>query len=398
MLPTMPRVIDAGAAELSALLEERVLQRLGEAGGWLPFDRYMAMALYEPGLGYYARGAAIFGALPGGPAGAADAGQGSDFVTAPELSPLFGAALARQVAEVMRLAGVHEVIEFGAGSGALAGQLLDALGGLGVPVRRYTIVELSGALRARQQRRLARFGAQVQWVDVWPPDASGGRVPVEAVVLGNEVLDAMPVKLLHWDGQAWFERGVVAAPPGTGRALAFGDRPTALRPPRAGAAWPGAVVEIHPQAAAFVATLAERLDRGAVFLVDYGFPEAEYYHPQRHQGTLMCHRAHRSDTDTLAEPGSKDITAHVDFTAIALAAQEAGAEVVGYTSQARFLLNCGLLQLLQGADAPTTAAAQKLVTEHEMGELFKVLAFARGVPFPAAGPLGFTAGDRTHTL
>lgn len=394
----MPRVIDAGAAELSALLEERVLQRLGEAGGWLPFDRYMAMALYEPGLGYYARGAPIFGALPGRAAGAAGAGQGSDFVTAPELSPYFGAALARQVAEVMRLAGVREVIEFGAGSGALAEQVLDALYGLGVPVQRYVIVELTGALRARQQRRLARFGAQVQWLDAWPPDPPSGRAAVEAVVLGNEVLDAMPVKLLHWDGQAWHERGVVPAPPGAGRALAFGDRPTSLRPPRAADALPGAVVEVHAQAAAFVATLAERLDRGAAFLVDYGFPEAEYYHPQRHQGTLMCHRAHRADTDVLAEPGSKDITAHVDFTAVALAAQEAGAEVVGYTSQARFLLNCGLLQLLQGADAPATAAAQKLLTEHEMGELFKVLAFARGVPFPAAGPLGFTAGDRTHML
>ncbi|MBI5721805.1 MAG: SAM-dependent methyltransferase [Burkholderiales bacterium] len=381
------------------------------------------MALYEPGLGYYARGAPIFGARPDG-----GVGGGSDFVTAPEMSPLFGAALARQVAEVLRLGQLDEVVEFGAGSGALAEQVLQALQAAGVPLRRYAIVELTGALRARQQARLARFGAQVQWLDSWPAEGSEGAggmggvggmggaggaggadearraasaCGLEAVVIGNEVLDAMPVKLLHWDGREWFERGVVAAMSGGARRLAFGDRPTSLRPPRAEDALPGAVLEVHAQAAAFMATLASRLARGAAFFIDYGFPEREYYHPQRHQGTLMCHRAHRSLPDAgevLAEPGSKDITAHVDFTAMALAAQDAGAEVVGYTTQARFLVNCGLLDLLRGADARTIAAAQKLITEHEMGELFKVLALARGVPFPAAGPLGFVAGDRTHML
>jgi SAM-dependent MidA family methyltransferase len=394
----MPRVDETGAAELSALLEKRVLHSLGEAGGWLPFDRYMAMALYEPGLGYYARGTPIFGMRAGG-------AGGSDFVTAPEMSPLFGAALARQVAEVLRLGDLHEVIEFGAGSGALAEQLLDGLRRAGAPPRRYAIVELTGALRERQQERLARFGAQVQWLDAWPEAseglAAGAAAGLQAVVVGNEVLDAMPVKLLHWDGCQWFERGVVAAPPGAARRLAFGDRPTTLRPPRADRALPGAVLEIHPQGAAFIATLASRLSRGAAFFIDYGFPEAEYYHPQRHQGTLMGHRAHRSHAhadDLLAEPGGMDITAHVDFTAMALAAQDAGAEVVGYTTQARFLLNCGLLELLEGADAPAVAAAQKLLTEHEMGELFKVLAFARGLTLPAAGLLGFVAGDRTHML
>jgi SAM-dependent MidA family methyltransferase len=391
----MPRVDDIGAAELSALLERRVLSALDEAGGWLPFDRYMAMALYEPGLGYYARGAPIFGLAPAGPGG------GSDFVTAPEMSPLFGAALANQVAEVLRLGPLDQVIEFGAGSGALAEQVLDALREAGVPLRRYSIVELTGALRARQQARLARFGPQVQWLDTWPVRGPDGPEAVEAVVIGNEVLDAMPVKLLHRDDSGWFERGVVAAPPGAPRRLAFGDRPTSLRPPRADEALPGAVLEIHPQATAFVATVAARLTRGAAFFIDYGFPEAEYYHRQRHQGTLMCHRAHRSfsgASDALDEPGLRDITSHVDFTAIALAAQEAGAEVVGYTSQARFLVNCGLLGLLEGADPRTVAPAQKLLAEHEMGELFKVLAFARRVPFPAEGPLGFVTGDRTHML
>ena len=159
---------------------------------------------------------------------------------------------------------------------------------------------------------------------------------------------------------------------------------------------PGTVTEIHPQSEAWVRTLAESLHRGAAILVDYGFPEAEYYHPQRSGGTLMCHRAHRADADPLADIGSKDITAHVNFSAIALAAQDAGFDVAGYATQARFLINCGLLELLQGADVRTAAAAQKLLAEHEMGELFKVLMLARGMP--GFEPLGFTAGDRSHTL
>ena len=216
---------------------------------------------------------------------------------------------------------------------------------------------------------------------------------MHGVVVGNEVLDAMPVQLLHFDGTQWLERGVVEQ----AGALAFGDRPTALRPPLDEPApfAPGYVTEIHPQAEAFVATIADRLTRGAAFFIDYGFPAAEYYHPQRSGGTLMCHRAHRADGDALADPGEKDITAHVNFTGIALAGQDAGLEVLGYATQARFLMNCGLLALLQGADLRTTANAQKLLTEHEMGELFKVIGFAKGCTFDA---LGFSAGDRTHTL
>jgi SAM-dependent MidA family methyltransferase len=205
------------------------------------------------------------------------------------------------------------------------------------------------------------------------------------------VLDAMPVQLLHWDGAQWFERGVATAH----GSLAWADRPTALHPPADGPFVPGTVTEIHPQAEAFVRTLAERLVCGAAFFIDYGFPESEYYHPQRSGGTLMCHRAHQSDTDPLVDVGEKDITAHVNFSAIALAAQDAGMDVLGYTSQARFLLNCGLPELLQGADVRTLAHAQKLITEHEMGELFKVLALGRGI---ALDPLGFAAGDRMHTL
>jgi SAM-dependent MidA family methyltransferase len=158
------------------------------------------------------------------------------------------------------------------------------------------------------------------------------------------------------------------------------------------------VTEIHPQAEAFVRTLADRLRRGAAFLLDYGFPEAEYYHPQRAMGTLICHRAHRSDHEPLADPGEKDITAHVNFTGIALAAQDAGMDVLGYTSQGRFLLNCGLLDLAAHADTRENAMMQKLVNEHEMGELFKVIALAPGGSGAGWVPLGFTAGDRTHRL
>jgi SAM-dependent MidA family methyltransferase len=364
-----------GAESLSARLIERLHTAIAAEGGWLAFDRFMAIALYEPGLGYYTRGTPVFGTLPGAGAG------GSDFVTAPEMSACFGHALARQVAQALEATGTREVLEFGAGSGALAEQLLEALGGA---VERYTIVEVSGTLRARQAARLARHAPRVQWLSAWPDS-------IEAVVVGNEVLDAMPVQLLHFDGRHWLERGVVLHE----GALAFGDRATALRPPGAHGFVPGTVTEIHPQAEAFVRSLAERLHRGAAFFIDYGFPEAEYYHPQRSGGTLMCHRAHLADTNPLVDVGSKDITAHVNFSAIALTGQDAGLQVLGYTSQARFLLNCGLPALLQHADIRARAMAQKLITEHEMGELFKVLGFAKGADF---GALGFAAGDRSHTL
>jgi SAM-dependent MidA family methyltransferase len=211
------------------------------------------------------------------------------------------------------------------------------------------------------------------------------------VVLGNEVLDAMPVQLLAFDGRQWHERGVVRR---AGR-LAFEDRPTTLRPPLDAPFVPGTVTEVHPQAEAFMATLAQHLQRGAAFFIDYGFPEAEYYLPQRRSGTLMCHRAHRADDDPLADPGAKDITAHVNFTGVALAAQDAGLDVIGYATQGRFLLNCGIAALMAQADVRERSAALKLVNEHEMGELFKVLALARGCDF---APLGFAAGDRSHSL
>ena len=369
----------APSSPLSQALFAHIAEGITRDGGWWPFDRYMAAALYTPGLGYYARDSRQFGLMPA---------SGSDFVTAPELSPLFGRALARQVAQALVACEADEVWEFGAGSGALAQQLITELSALGQPLRRYTIVDLSGSLRARQQERLATEGDRVRWVDELPAQIHG-------VVVGNEVLDAMPVQLLHGGDAGWAERGVALA---AGR-FTWQDRPTPLRPPVDQAWMPGSTVEVHPQAEAFIRTLAERLQRGAAFFIDYGFPEAEYYHPQRSDGTLVCHRAHQVDSDPLAEPGDKDITAHVNFTGIALAAQEAGLEVLGYTSQARFLFNCGLAGLLAEADLRERAHAQKLVTEHEMGELFKVIGLARGCGEALAlQAIGFSQGDRSHTL
>ena len=358
-------------------LEARIFQAVHDAGGWLGFDGFMDRALYTPHLGYYASDLRKFGLMP--------AIGGSDFVTAPEMSPRFGQALARQVSQALSATGTTEVWEFGAGSGALAEQVLQALPQL----ERYTIVDISGSLRQRQQDRLKALGPlanKVQWAGELPEKFKG-------VVLGNELLDAMPVKLLARLGGVWHERGV-ALHEGL---FTYADQPTDLRPPFEVPGMHDYITEVHPQAEGFVATLADRLQAGAVFLLDYGFPEHEYYHPQRSMGTVMCHRAHLADTDALADVGHKDITAHVNFTSIALAGQEAGLQVLGYTSQGRFLLNCGLLDGMHNAPIAERAMVQKLVNEHEMGELFKVIAFG-----PAGGPvwspLGFSQGDRTHTL
>ncbi len=377
------------AHSLTNALAHRISQTLLEAGGWLGFDVFMTQALYTPGLGYYAHGSTKFGALPYTVQDGVRT-AGSDFVTAPEITPLFGWTLAHQVAQALEVTNTHEVWEFGAGSGALALQILQALQAQGKPLPRYTIVDISGSLRARQQATLAAFAEQVCWVDALPDQ-------LQAVVLGNEVLDAMPVQLLARVNGVWHERGVVlGAPDNSGTpTFAWADRPTDLRPPLPIDGPHDYLTEIHPQGESFVRTLGSKLLRGAVFLIDYGFPAAEYYHPQRHMGTVMCHQAHQADTDPLARVGQKDITAHVNFTGVALAGNEADLGVLGYCNQGRFLMNCGLLQHIEAADLPTRVMAQKLVMEHEMGELFKVIGFYKGDPWQA---LGFAHGDKTHTL
>ena len=385
-------------------LADLIAHEIRERGGWMRFERFMELALYAPGLGYYSGGRRVIGAGPQ---------DGSDFVTAPELTPLFGKVLAAQLRQALDATGTNEVWEFGAGTGALAEQLL---GELGERLRRYTIVDLSGTLRDRQHQRLQKEHPELVHKVIWAdslPDT------MEGVIVGNEVLDAMPVHLMSWDGERWMERGVGLAgadspadakPEGsmdTAPRFMWLDRPApeGVRPPteRADNEYvPGTVTETHGQAEAFVTTLAERMTRGAAFFLDYGFPEAEYYHPQRTGGTLMCHHLHQSDPDPLVKVGEKDITSHVNFTGIALAGQEANWEVLGYTSQGRFLTNCGLGEALAQTGQASTAdqlkaraAMQMLLAEHEMGELFKVIGFVKGPWFEA---IGFAHGDRTHTL
>ena len=397
-------------------LQQAITACMQAADGWLPFDDFMQAALYTPGLGYYAHGSTKLGSLPARVAADGTAQPGSDFVTAPELSGVFGQCLGAQVAQALQATGTQCVYEFGAGSGAMALQICAHLDHIGLAFTRYYIVEISASLRARQQAKLAHLGERVQWLNALPQQMQG-------VVVGNEVLDAMPVKLLARtaaSGGVWHERGVCSAPLWATAPLAtplaeplaepgspvptnaappsqwiWQDRPTDLRPPLDVPGSHDYLTEIHPQAEAFVHTLAAHLVRGAVFLIDYGFPEAEYYHPQRHMGTLMCHYQHQADPDPLDKVGDKDITAHINFTGIALAGQDAGLDVLGYAAQGRFLMNCGLLTFLEQLAPLQRAHAAKLATEHEMGELFKVIAFGKGADFE---PIGFAAGDRTHTL
>jgi SAM-dependent MidA family methyltransferase len=382
---------DALAAAHSARLTEQIADEIAKAGGWIGFDRYMDRALYAPGLGYYAAGAHKLG----------DAAAGGDFVTAPEISPLFGQCLAAQVAQLVGSGAVGaRVVEFGAGSGALAQDLLRALDAQGVSLERYAIVEVSADLRERQRARLAAH-TNVQWLDA-PPEGFDG------VVIANEVLDVMPVRLFVTAVDGLRERGVAWR---DGR-LVFDDRPAdaslrALVQPitdglrdalgdGAGALPAGYVSEVSAVVPAWSADLARWLARGVALLIDYGFPRREYYHPQRIMGTLMCHYRHHAHADPLWLPGLNDITAHVDFTAVADAAHGAGLDVLGYTTQAHFLINCGLLDLVQRAPSPRRAnEAQRLVSEAEMGELFKVLAVGRGVEVPL---IGFARGDRLDRL
>jgi SAM-dependent MidA family methyltransferase len=383
---------DALAA--SRQLQQLIADDISRHGGWIPFSRYMELALYAPALGYYSGGAEKLG-------------KDGDFTTAPEITPLFGATLARVVATMMQQTGPH-LMEFGAGTGKLAFDLLTELAGLGVEVKTYAIVDLSGELRARQQHRLQAF-PQVQWLDRMPASFSG-------LVIGNEVLDAMPVNLLVKAEQGWLERGVRVAAGG----FAFEDRvcndELAAQIPHANTLPAGYLTEVHPVADGFMRSLSAMLANGvqggaqegvqassaaAAILIDYGFPAAEYYLGQRDQGTLMCHYRHHSHPDPFYLPGLQDITAHVDFTAMARAAVEAGLDVLGYTSQAAFLLDAGIGDLLlrtspedQRRYLPQANAVQRLISPAEMGELFKVLVVGRGTELPS----NFARNDRSYRL
>lgn len=376
---------DADACAHSERLQTLIREEVARDGA-LPFSRYMELALYAPGLGYYSGALQKFGAH-------------GDFVTAPEMTPLFGRCLARQVADLMAQCPPR-VVEAGAGSGRLAADLLAALDRLGAAPTHYFILELSADLRERQRQTLAAcepaLASRVHWLDSLPEQFDG-------VVIGNEVLDAMPVERVRGHGGGGVDQAVVDVIDG-GLALDWRPAPPALcEEARRLGFTPGYDSEINLAARAWVAEWARRIGCGALLLIDYGFPQAEYYHADRYQGTLMCHYRHHAHTDPLWMPGLNDITAHVDFTAIAQAAFDHGMSLAGYTSQACFLLNCGLLDLLgetADADAPTrvrhNAAVNRLTSPAEMGELFKVICMTRGLP---DAPLrGFARGDRSHTL
>jgi SAM-dependent MidA family methyltransferase len=407
MSAPLPEPSDDAKATSRALCD-CITAAIHTAGGWLPFVDYMDMALHLPGLGYYAGGSLKFGVE-------------GDFVTAPELTPLFGQALARQVAPVLAvppaptfdpptpspaLAGgetfcaqsAKVVLEVGAGSGRLAADLLLALEALGHLPERYEILELSGELRARQQQTIRtavpHLANRVTWLDELPEQFSG-------CVIANELLDALPTHAVAWRENGLMERGVVLTEAGFG----WAERPAGGALLKAMAALPVEppyTSELNLAANAWVAEWGHRLKQGMLLLVDYGLPRHELYHPHRGRGTLRCHYRQRAHDDPLWWPGLSDITSHVDFTAVAEAGFDNGLDVLGYTCQANFLINCGIGELLQerqraGGEQAVRAhgAVQTLIAPGEMGELFKVIALGRGIDLPL---VGFARGDRCHAL
>lgn len=369
----------------SAQLCELIRHDIKAQGGWIPFSRFMELALYAPGLGYYTAGARKFGAA-------------GDFITAPELSALFGRTVARQLVEVMRLSSPH-ILELGAGSGKLAVDILGELERLNVLPESYSILEVSADLRERQQmllqEKLPHLAARVHWLDALPETISGA-------VIGNEVLDALPTHLLYWSGERILERGVI----NKDHAFKWQDRlpeNEALLDVARNINLPDDYLsEVSLAARGLIASLCERMSKGALLFIDYGFGSSEYYHPQRSRGTLMCHYRHHAHDNPFYLPGLQDITAHVDFTAIAEAAIDHGAHFLGYTSQAHFLLNNGVMDFLGEASPedvktylPISSQLQKLTSPAEMGELFKVIALGKGMDQPLAG---FLRGDLSRLL
>lgn len=380
-LPIPNAEAQAHSQQLAAQIQNQISQRQG----WISFADFMQMALYEPQLGYYSGGAKKFG-------------HGGDFVTAPEISPLFTQTLANQAAQV--LADTRgSIMELGAGTGKLALDLLLALQDLNQLPGQYCVMEVSAHLRHIQQENLqkalpAELLQRVVWLDRLPQDFVG-------MIVGNEVLDAIPAHLIHHTSQGLHERGVAF----NGN-FVWEDKPllsgnlfeaaNALTLPQ------DYLTEICPAASGLIASLAHVLTRGVIVMLDYGFSAREYYHPQRNLGTLMCHYQHYAHTEPLVYVGLQDITAHVDFTSIAHAGVNNGLELAGFCSQAQFLMNCGILDLMSNVSphdmanyAPLAAAAQKLMSPAEMGDLFKVIAFSKKFDTPL---LGFTAGDKSHTL
>lgn len=379
---------DPDALAHSQRLQQHIGAEIVAADGWISFARFMELALYAPGLGYYSGGARKFGAA-------------GDFVTAPEMTAAFAQTIATQAIQIMT-ASVPQILEAGAGSGRLATDLLLELETRDALPLRYFILELSGDLRQRQQQTIADSAPhlldRVEWLDHLP-------LRFDGLVLANELLDALPAHVVCWRDDGIYERGVGieagefswAEQPAGGAVLAHATKLVAGSVPGG-----GYLSEIGLAAAAWTASWADILGCGALLLIDYGFPRREFYHPQRNEGTLMCHYRHHAHPDPFYLPGLQDVTVHVDFTLVAEAGTEAGLDFLGYTTQAAFLFNCGLTEVLARTPAedirhylPIVSAAQKLISPAEMGELFKVIALGRGIDQPL---LGFLSGDRSRTL
>ena len=369
----------------SERLQTHIRADIATHGGWVSFARYMELALYAPGLGYYAAGAAKFGAA-------------GDFTTAPEMSALFGRTLARQVAQGLAHSG-GDILELGAGSGRLACDLLLALEREGQLPEQYLILELSAELKARQrdclQQHALHLLERVTWLERLPESFRG-------VIIGNEVLDALPLHVVMRRDGNFYERGVGLSETGfawrdvTLNNAALQNIAEQLDLPD------GYITEINLAAPALIASLAEALNSGLMLFIDNGFPRATFYHPQRDQGTLMCHYRHHAHGDPFLYPGLQDITAHVDFSAVADAGITQGCELMGYTTQAHFLINCGITELLAEISPedvatylPLANQVQRLLSPAEMGELFKVIVFGQGVDAPL---IGFGNGDQRQRL
>lgn len=373
---------DAAAVAHSAQLLAHIRAQIDAGGGSLSFARFMELALYAPGLGYYVAGARKFGAA-------------GDFVTAPEISPLFGRCLAHSCADALAALGGGDILEFGPGRGLMAADLLLELESLDCLPDTYFLVELSPDLRERQRQTLAERTPhlldKVRWLERLP------QKPMRGVVLANEVLDAMPVERFRIEGATvqqarvtWRDDQLVetfqSAPERLVDAVHhieadLGDRFA-----------DGYRSEVNLTLRPWLAAVAAFMEQGLVLLIDYGYPRREYYHPERRAGTLLCHYRHRAHDQPLARVGLQDITAYVDFTAVAEAAADAGLELAGFTTQAHFLLGSGLEHLLAASDpdAPTAhlelARQLKVLTlPGEMGERFKVMALQRGLELSLPG-------------
>lgn len=375
--PRLPLPPDEAIGHSERLQQHLAAQLVSQP---MPFSAFMADALYAPGLGYYSAGATKLGAA-------------GDFVTAPEISPLFARCLARQCAEVLQELAGGELLEFGAGRGVMARDILLELAALNTLPSRYLIVEVSADLRQRQQQTLAdlpaELAARVVWLDALPSQFNG-------VVLANEVLDAMPVTLWHRQHGELTEMAVAVNEDGD---FGWTELPAndalhqwfAALPAELTADWPDDYLsEFHPLQAGWLHSLGSMLQRGVVLLIDYGFPRHEFYHPDRSRGTLMCHYRHHAHPDPLVLPGLQDLTAHVDFTAVAEQALAAGLDVLGYCHQAGFLQSLGLLEMAMQIDDEheqimAAQALKRLLMPHEMGELFKVIALGKGIDLPLTG-------------